>query len=143
MVRLVYDEQERCLEWAAQRIGLGCFRADARAIGLERDGQLSAVTVFDTFSPKDCSMHIASDGSRRWLNRAYLTACFAFPFLQCGLRRVTGMVPASNTDALRFDEHLGFRREGYHRCAAADGGDMISLGMLKEFCRYIPQEPQR
>lgn len=143
MMQLVYDEPERCLTWAAQRIGVERFRDDAKAIGLQRGDALVAVTVYDTFSARDCHMHIASDGTRRWMTRAFLVACFAYPFVQCGLRRVTGMVPASNVDALRFDEHLGFRREGYHRCACVDGGDIVSLGMLKEACRFIPQEYQQ
>jgi RimJ/RimL family protein N-acetyltransferase len=143
MSRLVYGDDDRCLTWAAARIGVPAFRTDAVAIGLERDGALVAVCAFDGFSAVDANMHIASDGSRAWLSRAYLTACFAFPFIQCGLRRVTGLVPATNRDALRFDEHLGFRREGYHRSADPRGGDLISLGMLKEWCRFIPQEPSQ
>ncbi|MGX0136357.1 N-acetyltransferase [Cupriavidus metallidurans] len=142
MHRLIYGEDERLLPWACERIGVSEFRADARTIGLERGGELVAVVVFDGFSDVDCNMHIASDGTRRWLNRTLLTAAFAFPFLQCGMRRVTGLVPAGNADALRFDEHLGFKREGYHLCASKNGGDLISLGMLREWCRFIPQEPK-
>lgn len=140
MNRLVYGEDERLLEWAVQRIGLHAFRPDAVAIGLENDGEVRAVCVFDGFSTVDCNMHIASDGSGRWLTRSFLTACFAYPFLQCKLRRVTGLVPARNAAALRFDEGLGFRREGYHRNANPEGGDLISMGMLREHCRFIPQE---
>jgi|SRR5213595_165503 len=140
MSRLVYGEDERLLPWAAARIGLESFRPDARTIGLERDGVLVAVVVFDGFSSVDANMHVASDGSARWLNRAFLAACFAYPFVQCRLRRVTGLVPATNRAALRFDEHLGFRREGYHPRATPTGGDLISLGMLREHCRFIPAE---
>lgn len=139
MHRLIYGEDERLLAWAAERIGVPGFRADAHTIGLERGGELVAVVVFDGFSDVDCNMHVASDGTRRWLTRAFLTACFAYPFIQCRLRRVTGLVPADNADALRFDEHLGFRREGYHP-HATQTGDLISLGMLREWCRFIPQE---
>lgn len=129
------------LHWAAERIGVQAFRPDAKAIALADDtGELAAVCVFDGFSPVDVNMHIASDGTKRWLTRAYLTACFAYPFVQCRLRRVTGLVPATNRAALRFDEGLGFRREGYHPRACEGGGDLISLGMLREHCRYISAE---
>lgn len=137
MYRLIYDRTDELLRWAAERIGVECFKPDAKTIGQERDGEIAAVVVFDGFSDVDCNMHIASDGSRRWLTRALLVAAFTYPFIQCGLRRVTGLVPADNKDALRFDEHLGFRREGFHPHATKTG-DLISLGMLREHCRYIP-----
>jgi RimJ/RimL family protein N-acetyltransferase len=143
MSRLIYGDDERLIAWAADRIGVIGFREDARAIGhADEDDNLLAVTVFDGFSAVDCNIHIASDGRGHWLTRAFLAASFGYPFIQCGLRRVTGLVPATNRAALRFDEHLGFRREGYHPQANPKGGDLISLGMLREWCRFIPQEPR-
>lgn len=139
MHKLIYGEQERLLTWACQRIGIDRFRSDARAIGNERDGELVAVVVFDGFSDVDCNMHIASDGTRQWMTRDLLVSSFAFPFIQCGMRRLTGLVPAGNADALAFDEHIGFRREGLHRKACADGSDLISMGLLRSECRFIPK----
>lgn len=134
---LIYGQEDRLLPWAAARTGGGTFREDAYALGLERDGVLVAVVVYDGFSVADCNMHVASDGSRHWLNRTFLAAAFAHPFLQWGLRRVTGLVPAKNAAALAFDEHLGFAREGYHRHALPDD-DLVTLGLLREDCRYLP-----
>lgn len=133
---LIYGQESRLLPWAQERVGVG-FRRDAYTIGLERDGELVAVVVFDNFSECDCNMHIASDGTRAWMSKRLLLAAFAYPFEQLGFRRVTGLVPASNTAALAFDEHIGFRREGLHPYAAPDGGDLVSLGLLKEHCRFI------
>lgn len=136
--RLVYGEERRLLPWAQERIGFK-FRRDAYTIGQERDGELVAVVVFDNFSDADCNMHIASDGSRAWLSKGLLMAAFAYPFIQLGLRRVTGMVPSRNEAALSFDEHIGFVREGYHPHALPDD-DVVSLGMLRENCRFIQKE---
>ena len=134
--RLIYGEEDRLLPWAAARIGIPAFRRDAYSLGLERDGELVAVVVFDCFSECDANMHIASDGTGRWMNKALLLAAFSYPFGQLGLRRVTGIVPAKNEAALKFDENLGFVREGYHKNALPDG-DTISLGMLRENCRFF------
>lgn len=154
MRKVVYGDDGRFIEWASRRIGT-VFRPDAKAIGLsraddlgdpadpERDSEgrrIIASVVFDGFSNTDVNMHVASDGSRLWLNREYLTKCFAFPFIQCGYRRVTGLVPASNADALKFDLHLGFRVEGRCREAMPNGEDVIVLGMLRRDCRFIPKE---
>lgn len=137
MAKLIYGEEDRLLPWAQERIGV-TFRRDAYTLGLEKAGELVAVVVFDNFSEWDCNMHIASDGTAAWMNKSLLVSAFAYPFLQLNMRRVTGMVPAKNEIALKFDEHLGFVREGYHSHGCADD-DLISLGMLKENCRFIPK----
>ena len=140
---LIFGQSERLLPWAAERIGLRQFQAGARAIGIEDDQQnIRGVVVYDGIGQADCSMHVASDGSGRWLTRQFLFHAFAFPFIQLRLRRVTAMVPAKNAHALRFDEKLGFVREGYHPHGMPDD-DLISLGMLRENCRFIPQEYRR
>lgn len=135
---LIYGQEDTLLTWAQERIGV-TFRPDATTIGLEKDGALVAVVVYDGFSETDCNMHIASDGTRAWMNKALLLSAFAYPFVQLGLLRVTGLVPAHNAAALAFDEHLGFVREGYHPKAGPGGSDLISLGMLRDTCRFIPK----
>lgn len=136
---LIYGDDERLIRWASHGMsGLG-FRKDATAIGIERGGELRGVVVYDGFSVADCNMHVVSDGSRRWLTREFLVHVFAYPFIQCGFRRVTGLVPASNEEALRFDLKLGFKYEGYCRHAMPDD-DIVILGMLREECRWIPKE---
>lgn len=138
-MELIYDQQERLLEWAIDHIGIEAFRPDAKAIGLVREAGLVAVVVFDNFSKCDCNMHIASNGSRLWLNKAFLLASFSYPFTQLKLRRVTGLVPEGNEDALRFDQNLGFVIEGRHPDAETNGA-LISLGLLRRNCRFLPLE---
>jgi len=136
--KLIYGQEDKLLPWAQERIGV-TFRRDAYTIGLEKADKLVAVVVYDSFSETDCCMHIASDGTKAWMNKALLVSAFAYPFIQLGLNRVTGLVPASNAAALQFDENLGFVREGYHPQAGPKGDDLISLGMLKSSCRFIPK----
>jgi hypothetical protein len=133
----IYGEQERLIGWASEVIGI-TPRPDAQAIGWQENGQLRAVTVWDSFSVCDCNIHIASDGTRQWMRKSFLRASFMHPFIQWNLRRVTGLVPAKNTVALAFDLHLGFRQEGICRHALPDD-DIIILGLLREDCRFIPK----
>lgn len=136
---LIYGEDERLVRWAQAGMGGLAFRDDATAIGIERNGELRAVVVFDGFSHCDCNMHVVSDGSKRWLTREFLVHVFAYPFIQCGFRRVTGLVPSKNLEALRFDLKLGFQIEGHIRHAMPDD-DIVLLGMIRENCRFIPKE---
>ena len=135
MDEVIYGEDKALILWAASIIKCK-FRDDAKAIGLKRDGVIIAATVFDGFSECDCNMHIASNGSGHWLTRKFLISSFAYPFIQLKLRRVTGLVPAKNTNALRFDHHLGFITEGVCRYALPDD-DIVVLGLLREDCRFI------
>lgn len=138
MTALIYNNKESNLKWAREKIGIRSFRSDAQCIGLRRGGNLVAVAVFDTFSSFDCSIHIASDGSKKWLTRSFLTHVFAYAFIQCNLRRVSSQIAESNAASLRFNLKLGFKVEGRHPMAAKDGA-LISTGMLRSDCPYVPE----
>ncbi|WP_174549076.1 GNAT family N-acetyltransferase [Roseateles chitosanitabidus] len=112
-----------------------------RAIGLRRDGELVAGVIFEGFNGRNLWMHVASKPGRRWLNREYLSACFRYAFVDCGVERVSGYVEASNLDARRFDEALGFKEEARLKGAAQDGGDVILYVMRREDCRYGKVSP--
>jgi hypothetical protein len=108
----------------------GLKRAEGmRTIGLRKDGELVAGVVYEGFNGRNVWMHVAGLPGRRWLVRDYLRACFAYPFLVCGVERVSGYVNASNVQARQFDEHLGFREEARLQGAAADGGDVMLQAM--------------
>ncbi|UUX38885.1 GNAT family N-acetyltransferase [Burkholderia contaminans] len=138
MRSIIWDQPERVMRFVAERTGEEAYR-DYTAIGLERDGHLVAGVVYALHTGRGGSvlMHVASDGSRQWMTPSYLAACFRYPFLQLECRRVTGLVRADNMDAQRFDEHLGFRREGLIRQGCTDGTDMILYGMLASECRFL------
>lgn len=138
MKRIVWDQPEQVMQFVAERTGEERYH-DYSAIGLERDGALVAGVVYQLYTGQGGSMlmHVASDTSRHWMTPAYMAACFRYPFVQMKCRRVTGLVRADNNAAQRFDEHLGFRREGLIRQGATDGVDMILYGMLRSECRYL------
>ena len=137
---ICFEQVPERLAWAAEVIGVRGFRDDARMISvLADDGRLRGVVVYDTWGACDVSMHVASDGSARWMTREALVHFFAFPFIQCKLRRVTALVPSKNARALKFDRKLGFVDEGYFPHALPDD-DLVALGMLREHCRFIPKK---
>lgn len=109
----------------------------SHAIGLCRSGELIAGVVYEGFNGHNVWMHVAAEPGKKWLTRAYLAACFAYPFVQCGVSRISGYVEASNVEARRFDEHIGFKREAVLRGAASDGGDVNLYVMRIEDCKYV------
>jgi RimJ/RimL family protein N-acetyltransferase len=93
--------------------------------------------LFEGYNGKNLWMHVAARPGKRWLHRDYLLAVFAYAFLICGVERVSGYVDASNLEARRFNEHLGFREEARLTGAAADGGDVVLYVLWKRDCRFI------
>lgn len=110
------------------------------AIGLRKDGELVAASVYEGFNGHNVWVHLAAVPGRHWLNRTFLYAAFAYVFVQLGCERISGYVEASNLDARRFDEHIGFREEARLKGAAKDGGDVILYVMWRKDCRYV--DPQ-
>jgi RimJ/RimL family protein N-acetyltransferase len=142
MKRVIYGENDRVVSWVAQRIDEQRFEG-AIGIGLEEDGELIAGVVFNMYTGPSICMHVAAVPGRRWMTREYLWRCFAYPFVQLGCHRITGLVRVDNLEAQKFDEHLGFKREGLLRRACDDGTDMILYGMLRDECVYITDRYRR
>ena len=136
---LVLDQHERVAQWVAARAGCSAHAwAGYVCLGLEDAGELVAGVVMESFTGRSANMHVAGVG-RNWLNRNMLQTCFIYAFDHLGLQRLTGLVPASNTAALAFDLHLGFRHE-YTLVDGAKDGDLHILCMRRADCRFLPQE---
>lgn len=137
MKKLVFGQDSFVSRWVSARIpGDDDFPPNSATIGLEEDGRLIAGVVYTHYSGSSITMSVAADKAG-WLNRPFLRAAFDFPFNQLGVRRVSGLVRTDNLAAQRFDEHLGFKREGLIREGDDDGCDLILYGMLKSECRWI------
>ena len=135
MKQVIYGQDERVAKWVGDQID-EVYLPGSAAIGLEENGELIAGVVFDHYTGPSISMHVAATG-KRWMTKDFLWRCFAYPFIQLQCNRITGLVRADNIAAQKFDEHLGFKREGLLRKAAKDGTDYIVYGMLREECRWL------
>lgn len=143
MKKLVFGQDRFVSQWVSARIfGDDDFPPNSVAIGLEEDGRLIAGVVYTDYSGSSITMSVAAD-KKGWMNKALLRAAFDFPFNQLKVRRISGLVRTDNLDAQRFDEHLGFKREGLIREGDDDGCDLILYGMLRSECRWIKHGKER
>lgn len=136
MKNLVYGQDERVRDWVAERIGENLDDANV-AIGIEEDGELIAGVAYNMYTGAAICMNVAATPGKRWTTKEFMYAFFAYPFIQLNCRRVTGLVRASNIRSQKFDEHVGFTREGVLREAFEDGEDAVLYGMLKSECKWI------
>ena len=137
MKSVIYGQDERVLKWVGDRTDEDDFGPGSTAIGLEEDNELIAGVAFNMYTKASICMHVAAMPDKRWMTKDFLWRSFAYPFIQLGCNRVTGLVREDNFVAQKFDEHLGFKREGLLRRACTDGQNMILYGMLREECRWL------
>lgn len=136
MPKQIHIDDPAALAFALEKCGVDSWD-HPHTISLHDGAIVIASVAYERFTGECCNAHIASDGSRHWMTRRFLRAIFAYPFIQLGLARITGIVPASNAAALAFDLHLGFQIEGRCREALPGGEDAIIIGMLRRECRFI------
>lgn len=130
-MKLVFDKLA-CKDFLAQYTAVG--RDWYEGVGLSNGRELVAAVLYTDLTECNVQMHVAGVG--RWAIPMFLTAAFRYPFVQLGLARVTGLVDACNAKALRFNEHLGFVREGVIREGSLNG-DVVVMGMLKSECVWL------
>ena len=136
MIQTVYGRDKEVIQYVGERIGEKDF-GPAIGIGQYKDGKIVAGVVYNLYNGPSICMHVAAEPGKRWMTKDFLFRTFAYPFIQLGCNRVTGLVRVDNIEARRFDENLGFIQEGIIRKGADDGTDMILYGMLKEECRWL------
>lgn len=134
--RIILDEKERVGEWVSSRTNRHAPWANYEAIGIEKDGELIAGTVFDGYVENArCSMHIATAGPGS-ITRTYTWMCFDYVFNQLNCEVAIGLVDADNEAALAFDKRLGFQElvripNGAGQC------DLVVLTMPRKTCRWL------
>lgn len=122
--------------WVCEKTGGVWSPVDSTAIGLEKNGKLVAGVVYDHFNGASVCLHVASDGTRAWLNREFLRFAFLYPFDQMKVKKIIGIVPSNNVEALRFDRKLGFVEEARIKDAHPQG-DLILFTMTRQQCRWL------
>lgn len=136
MATRIVSDPGRVFAFCKERMPLSLV-AGMKGLGLEKDGELVAGVLYEGYNQHNVWMHVAAEPGAKWLNRDFLRYSFHYPFVELGCKRVSGYVEASNAQARRFDEHLGFKQEAVLQGAASDGGDVILYVMWRDDCRYL------
>lgn len=97
--------------------------------------ELYGGVIYDLYSGSSICMHNAGFKSN-WANRSLLWLVFAYPFLQLNCKIVIARVPSTNAQALKLNEHLGFKELCRIPDAVPDG-DIVIMVMRREECRWL------
>jgi RimJ/RimL family protein N-acetyltransferase len=113
--------------------GAVIYRDGATCIGLERDGELVAGTLYDYYNGASIMASIAIAGpiTRRWL-----WAIFHYPFVHLGVNVILGLVAEGNVKSRHLCDRLGFSL--VTQIPQADpSGAMLLYTMQKDACRFL------
>lgn len=127
------DNQEALRNWLCDKIGYEPTK-NIQCIGSVVGGIIRGVVGYDGYNGASVQMHVA--GEPGWLTRDLIKACFDYPFNVCEVNVILGLVPSGNKEAIRFNEHLGFRVRTVLEGAHPDGS-LILMTMTRGECRYL------
>ena len=134
---IVTERQDILGTWLCNRIGL-TPSPNLRCIGnLSAEGGIIGVVGYDGFNGASAQMHSAGDGN--WVTRDLLFAAFDYPFNVCKLNMVLGLLPSGNTQAIKFNTHLGFRTV-LDLPGAHPDGSLIVMVMERRECRFLKRK---
>lgn len=125
--------QSTLAHWLCQRIGLVPTK-NIQCIGTVSRGIIRGVVGYDNYNGASVMMHVA--GEDGWLTRELLRVAFDYPFNHCKVNMLIGLVPSGNTDAIRFNKHLGFQLVNELEGAHPDGS-LLLMVMKRGECRYL------
>lgn len=123
---------DRVADWIAARIpGMSAdnLRRYAATLGVVIEGQLVAAMACGGKERGNVEITFAAD-SPKWATRDTIRRLMAWPFEQMDCHRVTTRIATSNERAIRFNEGIGFKREGLIRLGWGDE-DCVLLGLLR------------
>ena len=103
-----------------------------------KDNQIEWVIGYTAFIGKTCQMHMVNLKGG-YTPKDLLKAAFDYPFNQCGLELVFGIVNSNNVKAMQYDQKLGFTEAKRFAGVHEDGGDIVVFEMNKTDCRWIKE----
>jgi len=131
-----FNREDEALKWAKSRLGLTEDVGFCRVLSaVDFNDSFVLTVVLSNFVKGNIDMHVAAAPGGQWARPKAIiemfNSVFHYAFTRHNADRVTGLVPADNLEARRFDEHLGFKLEGLMR-KALNGKDLCIYGFLRE-----------
>jgi hypothetical protein len=123
----------RMADWIAARIpGVNpeFLRRNTASCGVIVNTELVAGMAWSGVERGNVEITFAAD-SPKWATRETIARLMWGMFVKLDCHRVTTRIAASNKRALRFNEGIGFKREGLIREGWGPGEDCVLLGLLR------------
>jgi len=132
--RIIDNELSRCQKWLGDKAG-SVGTDMVVCIGLERNGELIAVTGYNLFNGRSCHVHFCIKKGA-YPTRQYIWFVHYYAFIQAGLEMMIAFMAASNERILKLTRHLGYV-EKYRLEDAHPNGDMVLCTLSAKNCKFL------
>lgn len=141
MKTIVTNQKDAFAAYVARKVDQKASWGSFYALGvIDTDRrEIVAGVVVNNFNGANATAHIAAEPGVGRMLLKMLEAVADYAFNQCKLKRLTGMVPASKPDVLKFDLNVGWEEEFVMKSAAHDGGDLHVLVMWPHKCKWLKE----
>ena len=126
---------EAVCHFVARETGGEYFAGSGQGIGIERDGEIECGVLFENYNGRSVQIHVACKPGAR-MTKEWLRTLFTYAFVQLKVNKIIGLVDSANTNALAFDENIGFKTE-MTITNAGRVADLVVISMTEENCRWI------
>lgn len=139
MKELITDHPEVFAGWVARKLDMRGSWGSCYALGVldTKRKEIVGGVVFNNFNGHNAAAHIALEPGIGRAMIGMFEAVAHYAFVQFKLKRLTGLVDASNTKALNLDRHIGFEDEFTMKAAGSDGGDLCVMVLWPDKCRWL------
>lgn len=137
MKRILTGHDEVFGPWMFSRMSGEWVKGRGHTIGLWDDetGPIASA-LFENYNGASIMLHFAAIAGKRWMNRDYLWYVFHYPFEELKVKKLIAPVESTNTDSVRFTDHIGWNLEATLKDAAPKG-DIKLYTMTRDQCRWL------
>jgi len=112
---------------------------DLRALlWYSKKGTIDWVVGYNNWIGKTVQMHVVSSGESNPKTLAF--AAYDYPFNQCGIDIIFGVINSLNKKSIILAEKAGFTEKERWEKMHDNGGDIVLMEMKKENCKWIRHE---
>lgn len=120
---------ERVARFVGERCGVVIY-PPFTAMGIEKDGEITAGVVFNCFTGNDIAVTVAGGP----FNRNFIAAVGRYVFEQIGCLRMS--ITTEQEAVIKIAQRLGAKVEGLKRNHFGKGRDATILGIVREDWNY-------
>lgn len=123
-------------EWVAKQSGGAFSPSTAKAIGIAKEGYITAGCFFENYNGASMVAHLAINGR---ITREFLWCLADYAFRQCKVRKLIAPVDSANTRMVHLAWRMGFLQEGCIQ-GATPQGDILIFTMTPATCRFLGEK---
>lgn len=133
-MKLVFGHDELVKQWVQNLIPHATDFGPSTAIGVSSDDDvLMAGVVFNEYQEDYSTIQLSMAAhSPKWAHPAMISGILRYPFEQLGINKVWTATPHKNERAIKFNEGIGFKKEGTLAQHFGPGNHAVICRMFKQ-----------